>query len=153
MQRAPVVSAIPPAVPFVALRVLIAEDNADCRESMEEVLQFLGHSCTTARDGAEAWEMHEAGRGDVILSDWAMPRMDGLVLCRRVRAEDPDQPYTHFIFVTGNKDEEHFADGTKAGANGFIAKPVDLYELKALLESAGRAVTHHRALEKGRTGR
>jgi DNA-binding response OmpR family regulator len=148
-----VIDVPPVTAPFVTLRVLVAEDDQDCRESMEEAVRFLGFSCATARDGAEAWEMHEAARVDVILSDWAMPRMDGFALCQRLRAEGPSRPYTHFIFVTGNKDEEHVIDGRNVGANDFIAKPVDLNALRTCLESANRAVTFHRAHEKGESGR
>jgi len=51
-------------------------------------VRLLGYECRSAKDGLEAWGMHEADRADVILSDWKMPRMDGLELCRRVRAGD-----------------------------------------------------------------
>jgi DNA-binding response OmpR family regulator len=149
----PVIDVTPSTVTFETLRVLVAEDDSDCRESMEEAVRFLGFSCATARDGVEAWEMHEAVPVDVILSDWAMPRMNGFALCQRLHAGAPNQPYTHFVFVTGNKDEEHVINGRKAGANDFIPKPVDLNQLRACLESANRIVTLRRAQEKGEPGR
>ena len=133
--------------PDQPLRVLVADDDDDCRETMAEAVRFLGFSCETARDGAEAWEMFLANRADVILSDWKMPRMDGLNLCVKVRGDDPRRSYTHFIFVTGNDDKAHLIDGMRAGADDYIAKPEDLDELKARLTAAKRVVMLHRELQ------
>jgi two-component system cell cycle response regulator len=133
-----------PAAPITGLTVLVADDDADCRSVMEGAVRSLGYSCSTARDGVEAWEMYEANRADVILSDWQMPRMDGWTLCRRVRADDSHGAYTHFIFVTGNRDKAHFLDGMRAGADDYLAKPVDLDQLEARLVAAQRVITVHR---------
>ena len=133
-------------LPAEALKVLIADDDQDCRDTLEDAVRGLGFACITARDGVEAWEMHEAERADVILSDWRMPRMDGLGLCLKVRGDDPIHPYTHFIFITANDDKAHFIDGMHAGADDYIAKPVDVDELRARLEAARRVVMLHREL-------
>jgi two-component system cell cycle response regulator len=126
--------------------VLIADDDQDSRDVLEDAVRSLGFSCSTARDGVEAWESYEADRADVILADWQMPRMDGFHLCLKVRGDDPTLSYTHFIFVTGNDDKAHFIDGMHAGADDYIAKPVDLDELQARLEVARRVVMLHREL-------
>jgi two-component system cell cycle response regulator len=131
-----------------ALKVLIADDERDCRDALEDAVRCLGYDCTIARDGVEAWEMHEADRADVILSDWKMPRLDGVGLCKKVREDDTDQSYTHFIFVTGNDDKAHFIDGMHAGADDYISKPVDLDELEARLEAAKRMVALQRRLQE-----
>ncbi len=128
------------------LKVIIADDEADSRHGLELAVSSLGHSCSVARDGLEAWELHQAERADVILADWSMPRLDGLGLCRRVRLE-PCVPYTHFIFVTGNCDKAHFIEGMHAGADDYITKPVDLDELDARLEVSRRAVLIQRLAE------
>jgi two-component system, cell cycle response regulator len=130
---------IAPTAPAGGLRVLIAEDEADSRYGLELAVRSLGYSCAVARDGQEAWEMHQAERADVILADWSMPRLDGLGLCRRVRL-DSRGAYAHFIFVTGNADKAHFIEGMHAGADDYITKPVDLDELDARLEVSRRAV-------------
>jgi two-component system, cell cycle response regulator len=132
--------------PAEVLSVLVVDDEADGRDSLELAVGGLGFSCRSARDGVEAWEAYEAKRADIILSDWKMPRMDGLGLCEKVRANAAERPYTHFIFVTGNDDKAHFIHAMRAGADDFIAKPVDLDELQARLEVAGRAVMVHRRL-------
>ncbi len=140
----PTESHAPPA----PLNVLVVDDERDCRDSLELAVRGLGYSCTLAGDGLEAWERYEAEGADVILSDWKMPRMDGLGLCKKVREEAPERPYTHFIFVTGNSDKAHFIHGMHAGADDYIAKPVDLDELQARLEAAGRVVALQRALRE-----
>jgi DNA-binding response OmpR family regulator len=131
---------IEPRVPAGVLKVLIADDDEDCRDAMRAAVGALGHSCVIACDGLEAWEMYQADRADVILSDWKMPRMDGLRLCQKLRGEDSNKPYTHFIFVTGNKKRADFVDGMRAGADGYVMKPVDIDELGARLDMARRAV-------------
>jgi two-component system cell cycle response regulator len=130
------------------LRVLVVDDELDCRETLQSAIVALGHACSVARDGAEAWEMYETSRPDVILSDWKMPRMDGVHLCQKIRAEDSARSYTHFIFVTGNNDKAHFIHGMRAGADDYIAKPVDLDELEARLAVAGRIVALHGELRE-----
>jgi two-component system cell cycle response regulator len=130
------------------LDVLIAEDEEDSRDALQSAVRSLGHSCRAARDGVEALAMHEATRADVILSDWKMPRMSGLELCRRVREDDTARSYTHFIFVTANGDKAHFIHGMHAGADDYIAKPVDMDELQARLVAARRVVFLHRELRE-----
>ena len=130
----------------VPLRVIIAEDDNGSRKGLEKAVRFLGHECRSARDGLEAWEMHQAEHADVILSDWKMPRMDGLELCQRTRVSEIEGAYTYFIFMTGFADKEHFLRGMEAGADDYHAKPIDLDELHARLVAASRVVALHRTL-------
>ena len=138
--------ALPERLEESPLKVLIADDERDSRDFLEEAVRCLGYSCSIACDGFEAWEIYEADRADVILSDWRMPRLDGVGLCKKVRGDDAERPYTHFIFVTANGDKAHFIHGMHAGADDYIAKPVDLDELEARLEAAGRVVALQRRL-------
>jgi diguanylate cyclase (GGDEF)-like protein len=128
------------------LRVLVVEDDDMARHGLEQAVKLLGHECRSANDGLEAWEMHQADRADVILSDWIMPHMDGLELCRHVRATDIEGAYTYFIFMTSLDDKEHFLRGMEAGADDYHTKPVDIDELQARLVSAGRVVSVYRRL-------
>jgi len=130
----------------VPLDVLVVEDDPASREVLTNAVRLLGYDCRSARDGLEAWEMHQAERADVILSDWQMPRMDGLELCRRTRVAVDEDSYTYFIFMTAFDDKEHFVQGIEAGADDFHSKPIDLDELRARLVSAGRVVAVHRKL-------
>jgi diguanylate cyclase (GGDEF)-like protein len=73
------------------------------------------------------------------LLDWQMPGMDGIQVCREVRKE-ADQPYTYLVLVTGHGGREQMLDGLEAGADDFLAKPVDASELKARLVAGRRIV-------------
>jgi two-component system cell cycle response regulator len=126
-----------------ALRVLIVDDDADSREMMENVVGVLGHHCVGAKDGVEALAMQAARTVDVILSDWSMPEMNGVELCRRVR-EQKAAEYTCFVFLTSFGDRAHLLEGLRAGADDYLTKPVDLEELEARLLSASRVITKQR---------
>ncbi len=140
----PVAPNRPPARP---LRVLVVEDEKASREALGKAVRLLGHDCRTAQDGLEAWEMHQKERADVILSDWKMPRLDGLELCKRTReAEDDSGAYTYFIFMTGFDDREHLLQGMAAGADDYHTKPIDIDELQARLGSAARVIALYRRL-------
>jgi len=128
------------------LNVLVVDDHAASRDALREIVEGLGHTCRTARDGLEAWEMLRAKRADVVLSDWQMPRMDGAELCRRVRAADGEDGYTYFVLLTGRTDTAHFLRAMEAGADGCHAKCSDPNEIRAYLVSAARVVDLHRQL-------
>jgi two-component system cell cycle response regulator len=128
------------------LKVLIAEDDPEFRQILAAAVRQLGHSCAVAGDGLEAWEMHQLNRADVILSDWKMPTMDGLNLCRKIRSTDPPHSYTHVILLTGQNDKAHFVEGMEAGADDYLTKPLDLDQLKVHLEATRRVMTVHQQL-------
>jgi two-component system chemotaxis response regulator CheY len=134
-----------------ALKVLIVDDDENSRRALERAVVLLGHTCRSARDGQEAWEMHQAEHADVILSDWGMPGIDGLELCRRTRVAEGDGPYTYFIFVSAFDDREHFLQGMNAGADDYQAKPIDFDELRARFISASRVIALHRKLAEKAT--
>ena len=108
------------------LRVIVADDDPDIREILGDIVRRLGHSCQVASDGSEAWAMHQANRADLILSDWQMPKLDGLQLCQRVREGDSALCRTHFIVVSGRTEKRYLVEGLHAGADEFITKPLDL---------------------------
>jgi two-component system cell cycle response regulator len=128
------------------LSIIVAEDDLEAGELLGDIVRQLGHSCQVAGDGSTAWSMHQATRADVILSDWKMPIMDGLQLCREIREGDPPDWHTHFILITGRNDRR-LVEGLHAGADEYIAKPLDRLELEARLEAAWRAVVARRELE------
>src|SRR5512140_770301 len=72
------------------LRILVVDDDDSSRLALEHAVRMLGYECESARDGLEAWEMHLREPADVILSDWQMPHMDGVELCRRTRNNAKD---------------------------------------------------------------
>ena len=128
------------------MKILIAEDDAVSRTILRRAVEKIGHECLAAADGEEAWTLYKEDPDlDVIISDWMMPRVDGLELCRRVRADNRDG-YTYFIFLTALGDREHLLQGLEAGADDYLSKPLDRDELGMRLTSALRVTELHRRL-------
>ena len=103
-----------------------------------------------ATDGTDAWELYRQHDVDVIVSDWLMPGMDGLDLCRRVRASQRET-YTYFMLLTSLEGKQHFMQGMQAGADDYLTKPLDREELQVRLQVASRVTSlHHQLAEKTR---
>ncbi len=129
----------------IKLRVLVADDDLITRRILQLSLQRLGHDCILAKDGTEALAMFEADQVDVVISDWTMPGVDGLELCRLVR-QGGTSAYTYFILLTANEDKHHFLVGMQAGADDYLRKPPDPDELQVRMISATRITALHRQL-------
>jgi two-component system cell cycle response regulator len=128
------------------LKILIAEDDTVSRTILKRAVEKFGHECLAAEDGEKAWELYrEAPDVDAIISDWMMPGMDGLELCRKVRDEERGG-YTYFIFLTALGDRAHLLMGLEAGADDYLSKPLDRDELQVRLISARRVTQLHRRL-------
>lgn len=128
------------------LDVLVADDDEHMRELLAHVVLSAGHRCRTAVDGLDALRLLAEGPADVVVSDWDMPGMSGVELCRRLRSGGEEAPYTYFIIITSFDDRSHLLEGMAAGADDYQRKPVNLYELEARLVSAARVVELHRRL-------
>lgn len=120
------------------MRVLIAEDDPASQLLLRKAVEALGHEVVVAGDGLEALALFEAHNPNVIVSDWMMPGLDGVDLCRRVRAAQGD--YVYFVLVTALADKQSAADGMAAGADDFLAKPVNRELLRVRL-AVGERVT------------
>ena len=127
------------------MNLLVAEDEAVARTLLRVILERAGHQPTLVADGSEAWTSWIAHRFRVVISDWSMPRMDGLEVCRRIRAVT-GAPYTYFIMVTGRGGRENYLEAMSAGVDDFISKPVDADELLARLHVAQRVLGLHQTL-------
>jgi two-component system, cell cycle response regulator len=130
--------------------VLIAEDDAASRLMLRRAVEQLGHEVLVATDGTDAWELYQRDDIDVIVSDWLMPGMDGLDLCRRVRASQRET-YTYFMLLTSLEGKQNFMLGMQAGADDYLTKPLDREELQVRLQVASRVTSlHHQLAEKTR---
>jgi predicted ATPase/DNA-binding NarL/FixJ family response regulator len=137
------------------LRILIAEDSDIERLVLQEVVESIGHEALVANDGAEAWEVFQQHRADVLVTDWLMPGLQGPELCRLVRGH-PTAPYTYVILLTALDDRESMLAGMAAGADDYLTKPLDVDDLEGRLVAAERVTQLHRqltlhALERERT--
>ena len=129
------------------MKILIVDDDIVSLTVLETTVQKLGHECLSARDGLEAWETYKNTPDiEVIISDWMMPNMDGLELCRRVRDLERDG-YTFFILVTSLRGREHLLEGMKAGADEYFTKPLDGEQLEMKLTVASNVIVLHRHMK------
>ncbi len=131
------------------MRVLIADDDLGSRLVAKAALQAQGHECLTAADGDEAWQLLSQFNPDVLVTDRSMPGMDGLALCRRIRASDQDG-YTYIVLLTGLDDPDEITAGMQAGADDYLTKPLDPFALHTRLLAARRVTDLHVELAKAR---
>lgn len=134
-----------PATALDVLDVIVADDDLDSRQAVCAAIRALGHRCRGASTGLAALDEHRAHRADVIVSDWRMPGIDGMELCRRVRALDAGT-YTYICFMSGHARKRDFVDAVRAGADDYLTKPIDLDDLEARLIAAARVVRAYRRL-------
>lgn len=127
------------------MRVMIAEDDAVARLILTRAVELLGHECLVAVDGAAAWESYRREEVDVVISDWLMPGLDGLELCRRIRRRRGKR-YPYFILLSALSERRDFLIGMKAGADDYLTKPLDQDELSVRLLAAERVTSLHRKL-------
>jgi adenylate cyclase len=123
-------------------RVLIADDNPTNVRILRARLAGEGYDIVTAADGEEALAVARETRPDLILLDVMMPKLDGLEVCRRLKAM-PDLPFTPIIMVTAMTDAKDVVAGLEAGADEYLGKPVDHAALGARVRSMLRIKALH----------
>lgn len=124
------------------MKILAVEDDLVARKILVQALHRLGYDVAEAADGAEALRVLEQEPVRVVVSDWLMPEMDGLELCRRVRARIGAE-YTYFILLTGRSaDHANQREAIEAGVDDFLTKPLDLQEIWMRLRVAERILRY-----------
>jgi CheY-like chemotaxis protein len=113
-------------------RILVVEDNLDTVHTLARVLREMGHSVDYAINGYAAMELATRFKPDVILLDIGLPGMDGIELCRRLRA-DPGLQATRIFAVTGYAQAEMKDRALAAGCEQHFIKPLDPRALEKLL--------------------
>jgi DNA-binding response OmpR family regulator len=122
------------------MRVLVIEDQPIAAMQLAGALRVLGHEPVVIGDGAEAWRTLTGEAFRVVVSDWRVPGMDGLDLCRRVRERGGDYVYFILVSVAGLTRENRDA-ALAAGVDDFLPKPVDPDELRMRLHVAERILS------------
>jgi len=129
-------------------RILIAEDHYVSRHLLERNLANWGFSVSSAEDGEAALSILASDDPpSIAIIDWMMPKLDGLEVCRRVRALK-DRPYLYLLLLTAKSQKEEIAAGLEAGADDYVIKPFDPDELRARLKVGQRVVQLERTLAK-----
>ena len=121
------------------MNILIVDDAKDMRLIMGSIVRKLGHQVVEAVDGEDAWEKLQHGKFEAVISDWQMPKLDGLGLCNRIRNSNFSH-YIYIILLTGLSGKKNILDAINAGADGFASKPVNLEEIRIRLLGAQRVV-------------
>jgi DNA-binding response OmpR family regulator len=121
------------------MKILIVEDDPESRAALKILLEMDGHDVTSAQNGNEGWQAFTSGHFPVVISDWIMPHMDGLELCRRIRSAGRPS-YSYVVLVSALKGKASYLQGMAAGADDFVSKPYDPDELKTRLIVAGRII-------------
>jgi PleD family two-component response regulator len=132
------------------MRILIGDDSLTHRVMLEAIVRRWGYEAVLAEDGQQAWELLSAPEAPrLVLLDWEMPGLDGLEVCRRVRArQDQDPPY--ILLLTARQETADIVAGLDAGANDYISKPFENTELHARLRVGARMLDLQRELISAR---
>ena len=122
------------------MRVLVVEDDETSAEILEAYVRNYGYHVTVARDGIQALQLLRTGLYRLVVSDWEMPEMSGVDLCRHIRSRQAGG-YTYFILLTSRGGTRNVVEGLSAGADDFITKPFQPEELQVRLRSAERVLS------------
>lgn len=125
--------------------VLVVDDSRLQRKILTLALKRWGFDVVEAASGEEALKLAASQRPDLVLSDWMMPGMSGLELCRHFRELDGDD-YSYFILLTSKSEKEEVARGLDSGADDFLTKPVDSNELRARITAGERLIEMQRSV-------
>jgi CheY-like chemotaxis protein len=132
------------------MHVLVADDDDVTRLLLRSALAKLGHQVIEAANGRDALAAWEKDQQPLIISDWEMPDLDGLELCRRIRALN-DTAFAYIILLTSRTGKADYFEAMEAGADDFISKPFDKEQIATRVRVAGRILDLHENLRTANT--
>jgi two-component system, cell cycle response regulator len=141
----------PPSVPELApdsvepMRVLLAEDDPTTLLLTQRLLKKAGYDVDVVTNGALAFERLQSHFYPMVLTDWEMPEMDGIALCRAIRSAALEG-YVYTILLTARDTKENIVAGLEAGADDYLTKPVNEAELIARLNTGKRILALEQSL-------
>ncbi len=121
------------------MEVLLVEDDMITRRLLTKMVTAQGHTVSPFGDAEEAWQAFQEKTYPLLVLDWMLPGMSGLELCRKVRAS-PMGPYCVVVVITAMTEPQHLEQVLEAGADDYLAKPVDRELLNVRLTIAERRV-------------
>ena len=132
------------------MRVLLAEDDSISRRMLVAFLVKWGYEVLVATEGQEAWGILQGNDPPrLAVLDWMMPGRDGIDICRSIR-QRKGWGYIYILLLTARGQKEDIVEGLEAGADDYITKPFDPYELRARLQAGRRIVEHQEQLLQAR---
>lgn len=121
------------------MKILLVDDDPVARRIHAMLLRIQGHDVLEANDGELAWQLVEESHTSLVVSDWMMPNLSGVDLCRRIRAADFEQ-YVYVILCTSKGAKSDLIEGMDAGADDFIVKPIGPEELRVKVRAGERVL-------------
>ena len=122
------------------MKVLVADDDRMIRNIVKKNLLIWGYSVVEAADGDEAWHiLNQPDAPGIMLTDWEMPGLNGMELCRKVSA-NIETNYVYQIVLTAKTDHQSMVDIMRVGADDFIRKPFNNEELEVRVRAGLRIV-------------
>jgi putative two-component system response regulator len=122
------------------VKALLVDDEKIGLKTLEVYTKNLGYDVLLAEDGHQAYGRWEKERPRLVITDWNMPGMDGVELCKRIREKEGDE-YTYIVMVTARNETSDIVHGLEAGADDFLSKPVRKEELSVRLRAGERVLT------------
>ena len=122
------------------MKILLCDDDEISLELLSGALEQQGYDVATATNGRQALDLLERGDCRLVISDWEMPIMSGLELCRAVRAGDLPN-YVYIILLTSRDEAEDTIEGMSAGADDFLTKPFNPEELVVRIRAGQRVLS------------
>ncbi|MFF2843265.1 diguanylate cyclase [Paenarthrobacter sp. NPDC057981] len=132
------------------MKILIADDDQISRMITKAAVEQSGHECIVAVDGDSAWQLFKEHSPEAVVTDLMMPGLNGLDLCRAIRAAEGDR-YTYVILVTSHGSRQDVLAGMEAGADDYVTKPLDPFNLHIRLLAAQRITSLHADLARYRS--
>ena len=119
------------------MRILVAEDDVLSRTLLVRILSGMGHDVVVTSDGDEAWAAFRREPFSVVVTDWLMPKCDGLELTRRIRSVH-GRIYPWIVMLTGMDFAANYRQTMESGVDDFLTKPLDIELLRVRLSVAAR---------------
>jgi two-component system chemotaxis response regulator CheY len=132
------------------MKVLVADDDPGSLLVAKAAVERSGHECIAAADGDAAWELYRTHKPQAVVTDLRMPGLDGLSLCRAIRAAGTDS-YTYIVLVTSQGSRDDVLAGMEAGVDDYVTKPLDPFTLHTRLLVALRVTSLHADLSRYRS--
>ena len=130
------------------INILVAEDDPVLRVAIVRDISKLGHTVYVSKDGEEALELFRSHQVHAVVTDWAMPKKDGLELAKAIRGMKT-LSYTYIIMVSANNMDRHSMEmAMDAGIDDFLPKPFDRADLFLRLRVASRIVSFHSEIKE-----
>ena len=130
-----------------AMRILVVDDDRIALRLVSRILQNFGHDVITASDGTQAWNILQEEPVSLVITDWMMPGMDGLELCRRIRSGNL-AGYVYVILLTAKGGSSEVLQAMEAGVDDYVVKSFDKRELNARIRAGERILKLQKELEE-----